>query len=53
MVEPLEDGRFHVRGDGRGKSGRVGSRNIHRGRTGNAERQYSVLGTQYSVWEER
>jgi hypothetical protein len=39
MVEPLADGRFHVRGDGKGESDRVGSRNIHRGRTGNAERQ--------------
>ena len=29
------------------KSGRVGRRNIHRGRTGNAER--AVVSTQYSV----
>ena len=44
-VEPLDGGSFPKEAEARGKSGRVGSRNIHRGRTGNAERQYSVLGT--------
>src|SRR5579864_7485844 len=33
----------------RTKSGRVGSRNLHRGCTGNAESQFSVLSSQFSV----
>jgi hypothetical protein len=53
-VDAPDDGGFDLRGSGWRESGRVGRRNIHRGRTGNAESavlgtQYSVLSTQYSV----
>src|ERR1700686_1748015 len=39
VVLPLDGGRFCVEGVSPGKSGRVGSRNVHRTCTGNAERQ--------------
>ena len=42
VVLPLDGGRFCFEEVSRGKSGRVGSRNVHRDCTGNAERQWSV-----------
>ena len=47
-LDAPDDGGFDLRRAVLQKSDRVGRRNIHRGRTGNAERQESVLSTQFS-----
>jgi len=48
-LDATDDGGFDLTRAVLQKSDRVGRRNIHRGRTGNAERQYSVLSSQESV----
>ena len=41
VVLPLDGGCFYLDGVSQRKSGRVGSRNVHRACTGNAERQWA------------
>src|ERR1700730_10093561 len=45
----MNGGRFHCGREMLGKSGRVGSRNVHRTCTGNAERRRPVSGFEFSV----
>src|ERR1700724_2682328 len=44
----MNGGRFHCGREMLGKSGRVGSRNVHRTCTGNAERRRPVSGFEFS-----
>src|ERR1700686_1951001 len=53
VVLPLDGGRFCVDGVSQGKSGRVGSRNVHRTCTGIAERQWPVGSGQWPVLASR